>query len=60
MGNNVFLLKGGKIKKLDSHYTGHNEILEVLGKGNVKISQKCKPTVVHINRQKRSHVQVQK
>ena len=59
IGDNVFLLKGGKIKKLDSHYTGPYEILEVLGKGNVKISYKGKPTVVHIDRLKRSHVQVQ-
>ena len=60
IGYNVFLLKGGKIKKLDSHYTGPCEILEMLGKGNVKISYKGKPTVVHIYRPKRSHVQVQK
>ena len=59
IGDNVFLLKGGKIKKLDSHYTRPYEILEVLGKGNVKISYKGKPTVVHINRQKGSYVQVQ-
>ena len=57
--DNVFLLKGGKIKKLDSHYTGHYEILEVLGNGDVKISYKGKPTVVHINRLKRSHAKVQ-
>ena len=44
IGDNVFLLKGGKIKKLDSHYIGPYEILEVLGKGNVKISYKDKPT----------------
>ena len=30
IGDYVFLLKGGKIKKLDSHYTGPYEILEVL------------------------------
>ena len=60
IGDNVFLLKGGKIKKLSSHYTGPYEILEVLGKANVKISYKGKPTVVHINRLERSHVQVQK
>ena len=59
IGDNVFLLKGGKIKKLDNQYTGPYEILEVLGKGNVKISYKGKPTVVHINRLKRSDVQVQ-
>ena len=34
----VFLLKGGKIKKLDNHHTGPCEVLGVLGKGNVKIS----------------------
>ena len=60
IGDNVFLLNGGKIKKLYNHYTGPYEILEVLGKGNVKISYKGKSTVVHINRLKRSHVQVQK
>ena len=58
--DNVFLLKAGKIKKLDNHYTGPYEILEVLGKGNGKMSYKGKPTAVHINRLKRSHVQVQK
>ena len=60
LGDNVFLLKGGKIKKLDRHYTGPYEILEVLGKWNVKISYEGKPTVVHINRLKRSHVRIQK
>ena len=59
IGDNVFLFEESKIIKLDSHYTGPYEILEVLGKGNVKISYKGKPTVVHINRLKRSHVQVQ-
>ena len=58
IGDNVFLLKEGKIKKLDSHYTVPYEILEVLGKENVKIRYKGKPTVVHINGLKRSHVQV--
>ena len=60
IGNNVFLLKEGKVKKLDNYYTGPYEILEVLGKGNVKISYKGKRTVVHINRLKRPHVQVKK
>ena len=55
-----FLLKGGKIEKLENHYKGPYEIFEVLGKGNVKISYKGKPTVVHIKRLKRSHEQVQK
>ena len=60
IGDKVFLLKGGRIKKLDSHYTGPCEKLGVSRKGNVKISRKGKPTLVHINRLKRSHVQVQK
>ena len=48
----VFLLKGGKIKNLDNRYKGPYEILEVLGKENVKIIYKGKPTVVHISRLK--------
>ena len=56
MRDKVFLLKGGRIKKFNNHYTGSYEVLEVLVKGNVKISYKGKPTVVHINRLKRSHV----
>ena len=47
IGDNVFLLKGGKIKKLDNQYTGRHEVLDVLGKGNVNINVKGKPTVVH-------------
>ena len=39
IGDNVFLLKGGKIKKLNNQYTA-----------------KGKPTVVHVNRLKRSHI----
>ena len=35
IGDNVFLLKGGKIKKLDNQYPGPHEVLDVLGKGNV-------------------------
>ena len=54
----VFLLKGGKIRKLDTQYTGPHEVLYVLGKGNVKINKKGKPTVVHINRIKRSHINI--
>ena len=59
IGDNVFLCKGGKIKKLDNQYTGHHEVLNVLGKGNVKINIKGKPTVVHVNRIKRSHINIQ-
>ena len=35
IGDNVFLLKGGKIKKVDNQYTGPHEVLDELGKGNV-------------------------
>ena len=57
--DNVFLLRGGKIKKLDNQYTEPHEVLDVLGKGNVKIDIKGKPTVVHVNRIKRSHINIQ-
>ena len=49
IGDTVFLLKGGEIKKVDNRYTGPREVLDVLGKGNVKINIKGKPTVVHVN-----------
>ena len=50
IGDNVFLIKGGKIKKLDNHYTGPYEILVVLGKGNVRIRNKGERSVVQIVR----------
>ena len=53
IGDNVSL--GGKIKQRDN--TGP---YEVLGKGNVKISYKGKPTVAQINRLQRSRVYIQK
>ena len=53
--DNIFLLQRGKIKKLDNQYTGPHEVLNILGKGNVKINIKGKPTVIHVNRLKRSH-----
>ena len=59
IGDTVFLLKGEKIKKLDNQYTGPHEVLDVLRKGNVKINIKGKPTVVHVNRIKRSHINIQ-
>ena len=48
----VFLLSGPKPKKLENQYSGPYKILEVLGKGNVKIQITNKPKVVHINRLK--------
>ena len=59
IGDNVFLLKGGKIKILDNQYTRPHEVLDVLGNGNVKINIKGEPTVVHMNRIKRSHINIQ-
>ena len=57
--DNVFLLKRGKIKKLENQYTGPHEVLDVLGKGNEKINIKGKWTIVHVNRIKRSHINIQ-
>ena len=59
MRGNVFLLKGEKIKKLHNQYTGPHEVLDLLRKENVKINIKGKPTVVHMNRIKRSHINIQ-
>ena len=59
IGNSVFLLKGGKIKKLYYQYIGPHEVLDILRKGNVKINIKGKPTVVHVNRIKRSPIDIQ-
>ena len=36
IGDNVDLLKGRKIKKLDSQFAGPHGVLDVLGKGNWK------------------------
>ena len=59
IGDNVLLLKAWKIKKLDTQYTGPYEVLDALGKGSVKINIKGKPTVVHVNRIKKSHMNTQ-
>ena len=37
IGDDLLLLKGGKIKKLDNQCTRPHEVLDVLGKGNVNI-----------------------
>ena len=59
IGDNAFLLKSGKIKKLDNQYTGPHKVLDILGKGNVKIKVKGKATVFHVNRIKISHINIQ-
>ena len=59
--DNVFLLKAGKIKKLDNQYTGPQEVcIRCTRKGNVTINIKGKLTVVHFNRLKRSHINIAK
>ena len=52
----VFLLNGPKPKKLVKQYSSPYKILEILGKGNVKIQIENKPKVVHINRLKRARL----
>ena len=37
IGDNVFLLEGGELKKFENQYSGPYEVLEILGKGNIKI-----------------------
>ena len=56
IGDSVFLLEGGKLKKLKNKYSGPYEVLEVLGKGKIKISVKNKPKTVNINRLRLSYI----
>ena len=44
---------------LCNQYTGPHEVLDVLEKRNVKIKIKGRPTVVHVNRIKISHINIQ-
>lgn len=63
-GDFVFLLKGGKIHKLQDQYSGPHEVLEVISKTNVRINMKRKNSrsdnekglVVNINRLKKSPI----
>ena len=52
----VFLLEGGELKKFKNQYSGPHEVLEILGKGNIKISVKNKPKIVNINRLRLSYI----
>ena len=47
---------GGELKKFENQYSGPYEVLEILGKGNIKISVKYKPIIVNINRLRRSYI----
>ena len=50
IGDNVFLLDGGELKKFENQYSGPYEVLEILGKRNIKISVKNEPRIFNINR----------
>lgn len=56
IGDFVFLLKGPKPGKLEDHYTGPHEVLEISPNGNVKILIKKKPRGININRLKYSYM----
>ena len=56
IGDSVFLLEGGELKKFENQYSGPYEVLEILGKGNIKISVKNKPKIVNINRLRLSYI----
>ena len=56
IGDNVFLLEGGELKKFENQYSEPYEVLEILGKGNIKISVKNKPKIVNINRLRLSYI----
>ena len=56
IGHSVFLLEGGELKKFENQYSGPYEVLEILGKRNIKISDKNKPKIVNINRFRLSYI----
>ena len=56
IGDSVFLLEGGELKKFENQYSGPYEVIEILGKGNIKISVKNKPQIVNINRLRLSYI----
>ena len=55
IGDYVFLL-GGKLKKFENQYSGPYEVLEIIGKGNIKILVKDKPKIANINGLRLSHI----
>ena len=56
IGDSVLLLQGGELKKFENRNLGPYEVLEILGKGNKKISVKNKPEIVNINRLRLSYI----
>ena len=51
-----FLLEGRELKEFENRYSGPYEVLEILGKGNIKILVKNKPIIVNINRLRLSYI----
>ena len=50
VGDSVFSLEGGELRKFENQYSGPYEVLEILGKGNIKIAVENKPEIVNINK----------
>lgn len=60
LGEDVWLLKGGKIRKFEDHYQGPFKITETFPDGNVRIAlDPNKSKIVHTNRLRHSHVESQ-
>ena len=56
IGDSVFSLEGGELKKFENQYSGTYEVLEILGKGNVHIFVKNKSKVFNIDRHRISYI----
>ena len=56
IGDSVFLLESGELKKFENQYSAPYEVIEILGKGNIKISVNNKPKIVNINRLRLSYI----
>ena len=56
IGGSVFLLEGGELRKYENQCSGPYEVLEILGKENIKISVKNKPNIVNNNRLRLSYI----
>ena len=49
-------MEGGELIKYENRYSGPYEVLEILGKGNIRISVTDKPKIVNINRLRLSYI----
>lgn len=52
VGTQVYLIKEPKRGKLDNQYTGPYEVLEILGKNNVRLSFNNRDRIVHMDKLK--------